>query len=106
MPFRIQHQKSQHEKPFVPGLQFVQQLFGVLAVGGKVAGEDVHIVPGTDSLFLFLNLHGIKVGDFSLDGLDSLGLVDGLHMEIDENPVFRFEKIGQHFVRKFRRKDL
>jgi hypothetical protein len=35
----IQHKKGQHEKPFVPGLQFVQQLFGVLAVSGKVAGQ-------------------------------------------------------------------
>ena len=87
-------------------MQLVQQLFGVLTVGGKVAGENVHVVPGTDSLFLLLNLHGVKVCDFSLDGLDSLGLVDGLHMEIDENPAFGFEEVGQHFVRKFRRKDL
>ena len=87
-------------------MQFVQQLFGILAVGGKVAGQDIHVVPGTDSLFLLLNLHGIKVCDFSLDGFDGLGLVDGLHMEINKNPAFRFEKVGQHFIRKFRRKDL
>ena len=79
-------------------MQFVQQLFGILAVGGKVAGEYIHVVPGTDSLFLFLNLHGVKVCDFSLDGFDGLGLVNGLHMEIDENAAFRFEKVGQHFV--------
>ena len=58
----------------------------------------IHVVPGTDSLFLFLNLHGVKVCDFSLDGFDGLGLVNGLHMEIDENAAFRFEKVGQHFV--------
>ena len=87
-------------------MQFVQQLFGILAVGSKVAGEDIHVIPGTDSLFLFLNLHGIKVCYLPFDGFDSLGLVDGLHMEIDENPAFRFEEVGQHFVRKFRRKDL
>ena len=79
-------------------MQFVQQLFGILAVGGKVAGEDIHVVPGTDSLFLFLNLHGIKVSDFSFNRLDGLGLVDGLHMEIDENAAFGFEEVGQHFV--------
>ena len=102
----VQHQKGQHEKPLVPGLQFIQQLFGILAVGGKVAGEDIHVVPGTDSLFLLLNLHGIKVCYLPLDGFDGLGLVNGLHMEIDENAAFRFEEVGQHFVRKFRRKDL
>ena len=87
-------------------MQFVQQLFGILAVGGKVAGEDIHVVPGTDSLFLFLNLHSIKVCYLPLDGFYGLGLVNGLHMEIDENPAFRFEEVGQHFIRKFRRKDL
>ena len=102
----IQHKKGQHEKPFVPGLQFVQQLFGILTVGSKVTGEYIHVIPGTDCLFLLLNLHGIKVSDFSFNRLDGLGLVDGLHMEIDENAAFRFEKIGQHFIRKFRRKDL
>ena len=99
-------QKSQHEQSLISCLQFVQQPFGILAVGGKVAGEDIHVVPGTDSHFLLLNLHGIKVCDLPLDGFDGLGLVDGLHMEIDENPAFRFEEVGQHFVRKFRRKDL
>ena len=94
----IHHQKSQHEKPLVPGLQFVQQLFGVLTVGGKVAGEDIHVVPGTHSLFLLLNLHGVKVCYLPFDGFDGLGLVNGLHMEIDENPAFRFEEVGQHFV--------
>ena len=79
-------------------MQLVQQLFGVLTVGGKVAGEYIHVVPGTDSLFLFLNLHSIKVCDFPFDGFDGLGLVDGLHMEIDENPAFCFEEVGQHFV--------
>ena len=87
-------------------MQFVQQLFGILAVGGKVAGEDIHVVPGTDSFFLLLNLHGVKVGNLPFNRLDSLGLVDGLHMEIDENPTFRFEEVGQHFIRKFRCKDL
>ena len=87
-------------------MQFVQQLFGILAVGGKVAGQYIHVVPGTNSFFLLLNLHGIKVCDFPFDGFDGLGLVDGLHMEIDENAAFRFEEVGQHFVRKFRRKDL
>ena len=52
------------------------------------------------------SLHGVKVCDLPLDGFDGLGLVNGLHMEIDENAAFRFEKVGQHFVRKFRRKDL
>ena len=102
----IQHKKGQHEKPFVPGLQFVQQLFGVLAVSGKVAGEDVHVIPAAYRPLLLRNLHGVQVGDLALDHLDGLGLVDGLHMEIDENAAFRFEKIGQHFIRKFRRKDL
>ena len=102
----VQHQKSQHEQSLISCLQLVQQLFGVLTVGGKVAGQDFHVVPGTDSLFLLLNLHGIKVCYLPFDGFDGLGLVDGLHMEIDENPAFRFEEVGQHFVRKFRRKDL
>ena len=78
----VQHKECQHEKALVAGLQFCQQLLGVLPVGGKVAGQYVHIVAAADGLFLLLYLHGVKVGDLALDGLNGLGLVDGLHMEV------------------------
>ena len=41
-----------------------------------------------------------------LNRLDGLALVDGLHMEIDDNAVFRVEKVGQHFVRQLRGQDV
>ena len=46
--------------------------------------------PERTAFFLFLNLHGVKVGNLPFNRLDGLGLVNGLHMEIDENPAFRF----------------
>ena len=67
---------------------------------------DVHVVAAADGPFLFLYLHGVKVGDLALDGLNGLALVDGLHMEIDDNAVFRIEEVGQHFVRQLRGQDV
>ena len=87
-------------------LQFRQQLLGVLPVGGKVGGKYVHIIAAADGLFLLLYLHGVKVGDLALDGLNGLCLVDGLHMEVHQNAAVRIEKIGQHFIRKLRGEDL
>ena len=102
----VQHKKRQHEKALVAGLQFGKQLFGVLPVGGKVGGKYVHIVAAADGLFLFLYLHGVKVGNLALDGLDGLRLVNGLHMEVHQNTAVRIEKIGQHFIRQLRGEDL
>ena len=85
----VQHKECQHEKALISGLQLGQQLLGVLPVGGKVAGQYVHIVAAADGLFLLLYLHGVKVGDLALDGLDGLRLIDGLHMEVHQNAAVR-----------------
>ena len=47
-----------------------------------------------------------RVGDLALDGLDGLGLVDGLHMEVHQNAAVRIEKIRQHFIRQLWGEDL
>ena len=102
----IQNQKGDLEHPFIAALQGFQKLLGVLPVGGKVAGKYVHVIAAADGPFLLLYLHGVKVGDFPLDGFNGLPLVDGLHMEIDDNAVFRVQEVGQHFVRQLRGEDL
>ena len=102
----IQDKERHHEKAFVPGLQFGQKLLGVRAVGGKVGGQDVHVVAGAHRLFLLLYLHGVQVGDLPLYPLDGLGLLNGLHMEVDDDAVFRVEEIRQHFIGQLRGQDL
>ena len=42
----------------------------------EIGRDYIHVVAGTDSFFLFLNLHLVKVCDFPLDGLNGFGLVD------------------------------
>ena len=67
----VQDKERHHEKAFVPGLQFGKQLLGVRAVGGKVGGQDVHVVAGAHRLFLLLYLHGVQVGDLPLYPFDT-----------------------------------
>ena len=67
----VQDKERHHEKAFVPGLQFGQKLLGVRAVGGKVGGQDVHVVAGAHRLFLLLYLHGVQVGDLPLYPFDT-----------------------------------
>lgn len=55
---------------------------------------------------LSTHLHGVKVGDLALDRLNGVALVDGLHMEVHHNAVFRVEEVGQHFIRQLRGEDL
>ena len=67
----VQDKERHHEKAFVPGLQFGKQLLGVRAVGGKVGGQNIHIVAGAHRLFLLLYLHGVQVGDLPLYPFDT-----------------------------------
>ena len=68
----IDYRKSQKEHPLVTGLEVSKKLRRILGKGNEVGRENVGIVPGPDSLPLFLHLHFSDVGDFSLDGFDSL----------------------------------
>ena len=60
--------------------------------------EMYRIVAAADCLFLFLDFHTVKVGDFPLDRLDRFVVVDTLNVQIDDNPVFRFHEVGKHTV--------
>ena len=105
LPFRgdvlYQHRYQKHT--LIPGLQILKQVLGFLPVGGKVRGNDVHIISGPHRLFLFLDLHFLQVAHFPLDIADRRGLVDRLDMKVDRHRVVQVQKFGQHPVRQLRR---
>ena len=103
---RVQNQERQQEHSLIPALEVLQQLFGLRAVGGEVGGDDVHVVPGTDRLFLLLDLALVQIRDFPLDGLDGADLIHRLHMEIDDNAALHIQKVRQHPVIQLRGQDL
>ena len=103
---RVQHQEGHQKHSLVAGLQVLQELLGLIAVSGKVGRDNVHVVSGTDSLFLFLDLAAVQVGDFPLDRLDGLYLVHRLDVQADDQAGFHIQKISQHTVIQLRRKNL
>ena len=103
---RVQHQEGHKEHSLVSALQILQELLGLGTVGGKVGGNDVHVISGADGFFLFLNFGFIQVGDFPLDRLDGLDLIYGLDMQADDQRAFHIQKIRQHPVIQLRGEDL
>ena len=87
-------------------MQVLQQLLGLGPVGGKVGGDDVHVIPGADGLFLFLDLAAVQVGDLALHRLDGLHLIHRLDVQIHNEGTFHIEKIRQHTVIQFRGQNL
>ena len=84
----------------------MKQVLGFLPIGGKVRGNDVHIISGPHRLFLFLNLHFLQIAHFPLDIADRLGLVDRLDMQVDRHRIVQVQKLCQHPVRQLRRQNL
>lgn len=102
----IHHSEGQQKHSLIAGLEVLQQLFGLAAVGSKVAGKNVHIISGTDGLFLLLHLHTVQIGDFPFDRFDGLDLIDGLDVHGNHKTGFHIEKICQHPVIEFRSQNL
>ena len=102
----VQNQEGNQEHSLVPALKISQQLLCFSTVGSKVRGDDVHVITGTDSFLLFLNLGLVQIGDGSLDGLDGADLIHGLNMEIHNDVAFNVQEILQNTVTEFRSQNL
>lgn len=102
----IQNQEGNQEHSLVPTLEACQQLLCFGTVGGKVRGNDVHVITGTDSFLLFLNLGLVQIGDGSLNGLDGADLIHGLNMEIHNDVALNIQEILQNTVTEFRSQNL
>ena len=102
----VDNGKGQKEHSLVAGLQIGQQLRRILGKGNEVGGQNLHIVPGPDSLFLFLGLHAANVGDFTLDGFNGLELIHRLNMERHRQLGIQLQDFSQQLIRHFRRQNL
>ena len=102
----VEHREGEQKHTLVSALEVLQELFGLRAVGGKVGRNDIHIVSGAHSLFLFLNGHFLEVGNLSLDGLDCLDLIHGLNVHIDNEARFHIQEVCQHTVVQLRCENL
>ena len=102
----VHHKECQHEHPLVLALQFFQKCFRIFTVGGKIRGNDVHIVAGTDSLFLFLDFGTVKLRNGTLDGLDCRRLINRLDVHGHDLAGLHIQKISQHSVGKVRSDNL
>ena len=75
-----------------------QQGRRVLGVGNEIRGQDVRVVAAPGGLALLLHLHLVDVGDFALDRLDGLGLVDRLDVEGDGHFRVQLQQLQQELV--------
>ena len=94
----VQHQKRYHEHSLVLALQFFQKRLRIFAIGSKVRRDNIHVIAGTHSLFLFLDFGTVKLGDGSLDGLNRRSLVNRLDVQGHDLRGFHIQKIRQHTV--------
>ena len=102
----VEDQEGDQKHSLVPALEVREQLFGFGTVGGKVGGNDIHVISGTDSLFLLLDLALIQIGDGALDGFDGADLIHGLHMDVDHDIAFNIQKVLENPVTQLRCQNL
>ena len=102
----IEEQHRNKEHTLITALQIIQNLFGLTTISCKVTRNNFHIITGTHRLFLFLDLHAVKVCDLTLDEFDCLELVYRLHMDADYQILVHVQKLCQHLIRQFRGKDV
>ena len=94
----VYHRKGQQEHSLIAGLQVTQQLGGVLGKGDEVGRQNLHVISGTDGLFLFLRFHAANVGNFALDGLNGLELVYRLDVHGDGQLGVQLQNLRQQLI--------
>ena len=102
----VENEEGNQEHSLVPALEVFQQLLCFGTIGGKVRGNDVHVITGTDSFLLLFDLGFVQIGDGSLNGLDGADLIHGLNMEIHNDVAFNVQEVLQNTVTEFRGQNL
>ena len=103
---RVQHQEGHVEHSLVAGLEVGEQVLCRAAVCREVRRKNVHIVAAAHRPLLLLYLHGVQVGDLSLDHFDGLVLVDAPDVHGDHDISVRLHEVGEDAVVHLRRQDL
>ena len=98
----IHDKEGDEEHTLILRLQLLQKGLCILTVGGQVGRDNVHVITGTDCLFLLLNLAAVKLGNGVLDLLDGSGLVYRLDVHGDDLAGLHIQKILQKLVGKIR----
>ena len=102
----VHDQEGQIEHSLVSALQVLEDGFCRAAVGGKVAGEDVHVIPAAHCPLLLRNLHGVQVGDLPLDHFNGFVLVDAPDVHSHQDIALGLHKLRQNAVVDLRGGDL
>ena len=79
-------------------MKILQKIFCFAAIGGKIGRDNVHVIAGSDGFFLLVNLHFVKVCDFSFYGFDCLRLIDAFDMQVYDHSRFQIQKVRQDAV--------
>ena len=87
-------------------MQVLEDGFCRAAVGGKIAGEYVHIVSAPHRPLLLRDLHGVQIGDLALDHLDGLVLVDAPDVHGHQDIALGLHELRQDTVVDLRGGDL
>ena len=98
----IKYQEGQKEHSLILALQLLQECLCILTIGGKVRGNDIHVVSGTNRLLLFLNLASIQLCNRMLNRLDGLVLIHRLNMHGHNLAGLHTKEICQHSITDIR----
>ena len=102
----IHNQHGEQKHTLILGLQFLQEGLGVVAIGGQIRRDDIHVVAGSDGFFLLLNFAAVQFRNGVLDGLDGLVLIHALDMHGNNLTGLHFQEVLQHLVTEVGRCDL
>ena len=102
----VHDQEGQIEHPLISALQVLEDGLCCAAVGGKVAGEDVHVVSASHRPLLFRDLHSVQIRDLALDHLDGLVLVDAPDVHGHQDVALGLHELRQNAVVDLRGGDL
>ena len=74
----MHHEDRHHKELFIVALQCLQQIFRFFSVGFQIRRENIVIVAGAGSAFLFVDLRLIQIGQLALNGFQRRAMLQCL----------------------------
>ena len=94
------------EQSLILAVQITEELFNVLDIHLDRRRQNVGIIAGLRSLFLFVDLHLLHIGELLFDEFQGIYLVQRFYMNVHAEKILHFKEVLKYLIGQLSGKDI
>ena len=94
------------EKSLILAVQVTEELFNILDIHLDCRRKNIGIIAGLRSLFLFVDLHLLHIGELLFDEFQGIYLVQRINVDIHAEKILHFKEVLEYLIGQLSGEDI